>query len=228
MVVRGKMGHREHYRPIVTPLAASAAPAEVARGLKRLAPFGAFYLADLDAIAGGAPDQAAIDAVAACLPGCRLWIDAGLRDEADVLNVLSFERTVAVIGSETLGSADTLQRLRGEPRVVLSLDFRGAAFLGAPEVLENADLWPQAVIVMTLAKVGSGAGPELETLAAIQKRAGGRRVYAAGGVRGPQDLKALADLGIAGVLVASALHDGRLDGAALQRFMPAKPGVGSA
>jgi phosphoribosylformimino-5-aminoimidazole carboxamide ribotide isomerase len=34
-------------------------------------------------------------------------------------------------------------------------------------------------------------------------------------VRGPDDLRAVAELGCAGALVASALHDGRLDRAAL-------------
>jgi phosphoribosylformimino-5-aminoimidazole carboxamide ribotide isomerase len=40
--------------------------------------------------------------------------------------------------------------------------------------------------------------------------AAGRRIYAAGGVRDAADLAALARAGIAGALVATALHDGRL------------------
>jgi phosphoribosylformimino-5-aminoimidazole carboxamide ribotide isomerase len=39
---------------------------------------------------------------------------------------------------------------------------------------------------------------------------GGRRIYAAGGVRGPEDVAHLARIGAAGALVASAIHDGQL------------------
>ncbi len=62
---------------------------------------------------------------------------------------------------------------------------------------------------MTLGRVGADAGPDFERLAAV-RRASGAALYAAGGVRGADDLAALARAGIAGALVASALHDGRL------------------
>ena len=63
---------------------------------------------------------------------------------------------------------------------------------------------------MTLAKIGGGAGPDLARLAQIKARAGSREVYAAGGLRGAEDLAALAGLGIAGALIATALHEGRI------------------
>ena len=66
---------------------------------------------------------------------------------------------------------------------MLSLDFRGDAFQGPQEILTDPALWPRRVIVMTLARVGSGAGPDLARLAAIGSIAGGREIYAAGGVR---------------------------------------------
>jgi phosphoribosylformimino-5-aminoimidazole carboxamide ribotide isomerase len=63
---------------------------------------------------------------------------------------------------------------------------------------------------LTLARVSSGAGPDVDRLAAVRAIASGRRIYAAGGVRDGADLTALAGAGIAGALVATALHDGRL------------------
>jgi len=78
-------------------------------------------------------------------------------------------------------------------------------------LLAKPQLWPEQLIVMTLGRVGSGAGPDLARLAEIRALAGARRLYAAGGVRNGADLAALANAGAAGVLVASALHDGRLD-----------------
>ena len=63
---------------------------------------------------------------------------------------------------------------------------------------------------MTLARVGSGEGPDLARLRQIMAKNAGRQLYAAGGVRDLDDLKGLSDAGAAGVLVASALHDGRI------------------
>jgi Histidine biosynthesis protein len=45
-----------------------------------------------------------------------------------------------------------------------------------------------------------------------------RLVYAAGGVRDADDLAALARVGIAGALVASCLHNGKLAGAQIARL----------
>ncbi len=93
---------------------------------------------------------------------------------------------------------------------MLSLDFRGDAFQGSEEILAEPALWPQRVIVMTLARVGSGAGPDLQRIAAIRSIAGGRDIYAAGGVRGAGDLSALKAAGAAGALIATALHERRI------------------
>ena len=78
---------------------------------------------------------------------------------------------------------------------------------------------PRRVVAMTLARVGSGEGPDLLRLAAIKALAGpNRAVYAAGGVRDTGDLDALVTQGIAGALVATSLHDGRIEAATLARF----------
>ncbi len=69
---------------------------------------------------------------------------------------------------------------------------------------------------MTLARVGSGAGPDLARLAAIRSVAGEREIYAAGGVRDAVDLSALKAAGAAGALIATALHDGRIGRADLE------------
>lgn len=120
------------------------------------------------------------------------------------------DRDVAarVMGSEVLKSVADYTSAREDvgPDAPLSLDFRGDAFLGPPALLSNPDLWPRRVIVMTLARVGSGEGPDLARLASIVARAGAREVFAAGGVRNTDDLCALRDIAVAGALVSSALH----------------------
>ena len=69
-----------------------------------------------------------------------------------------------------------------------------------------------------LARVGGTAGPDLRRLRGVRAQAPGRRVYAAGGVRGAKDLAELRAVGCAGVLLASALHDGRLGSGELARI----------
>jgi phosphoribosylformimino-5-aminoimidazole carboxamide ribotide isomerase len=117
-----------------------------------------------------------------------------------------------VLGSESLASLEDYEyaRRRVGPAALLSLDFRGDDFAGPPELLADATFWPDRVIVMTLARVGSGEGPDLARLASVISRAGSRKVYAAGGVRHIGDLRALRDIGAAGALVATALHAGQI------------------
>jgi phosphoribosylformimino-5-aminoimidazole carboxamide ribotide isomerase len=123
-----------------------------------------------------------------------------------------------VLGSESQADESLLERFRD--RVILSLDFFADGFRGPPRLLGEPALWPDTVIVMTLAKVGSGAGPDLGRLADVKARAEGRAVVAAGGVRNAADLETLARLGIAAALVATALHDGTLAPGDIAAFDP--------
>jgi phosphoribosylformimino-5-aminoimidazole carboxamide ribotide isomerase len=60
---------------------------------------------------------------------------------------------------------------------------------------------------MTLERVGSGAGPDLETLAQVHRQAPGTTLIGAGGVRSVADLERTQAVGAGAWLVASALHD---------------------
>jgi phosphoribosyl isomerase A len=208
-VVRARRGERSSYAPIATPLAKGSAPDAVARGLLDAWPAQVLYIADLDAIIDRAvPDLRALESVARACPEAALWVDAGFAEPAGVEAFLTSGLGRPVIGSESQVDADLVTRL-GD-RAVLSLDTREADRLGPAALHDDPTLWPRDVIAMTLARVGAGAGPDFATLAALRSRAQNSRLYAAGGVRGPDDLRALRAAGLAGALVASALHDGTL------------------
>jgi phosphoribosylformimino-5-aminoimidazole carboxamide ribotide isomerase len=213
VVVHARRGDRANYRPIETPLSPSAMPLDVARGLMALSPFQRLYIADLDAIAGSGDNIAAIRAIKGAFPALELWVDRGIARPGEVQPWRAMGLGPVVLGSESAPDIATFRSALADAgaEAVLSLDFRAKDFQGPREILADAAAWPRRVIAMTLARVGSGAGPDLERLAAIKTRAAGRSVYAAGGVRDASDLAALARLGIAGALVATALHDGRLD-----------------
>jgi HisA/HisF family protein len=218
VVVRAQMGARDRYRPIETPLARGSDPVDVARGLLSVHPFQTLYIADLDAIDGRGDNKVAIGQLRRAFPQVSLWVDNGIGDRTDAFNWLAAGDDYLVIGSESQHDPALVHDLSDHPRVVLSLDFRGAQFAGPVQLLDDPNIWPPRLIVMTLARVGSGAGPDTERIAEIGARAPGRSIHAAGGVRDANDLEALRQLGVAGALVATSLHDGRLSGTDIARL----------
>lgn len=206
-MVHARRGQRAAYRPIETPLAPGSDPLDITAALLDLAPFRTLYVADLDAIRGMGGHGSTIARIAAHFPGIQIWVDAGNARPGGC----------PVVGSETLADIDAARAaLAGG--AILSLDHDAAGPIGPSELHVAPALWPSRVIVMTLARVGAGDGPDFARLEEVQAKAGHRHVYAAGGVRDLDDLERLATMGIAGVLLASALHDGRLGREDLRRF----------
>ena len=224
-VVHARQGQRETYVPIVSPLCKSSTPRDVVAGYLTVFPFATLYVADLDAIQGRGDNHAVLADLRAGYPDLRLWVDRGLAALDETLAWCARDLGAPVIGSEsqrdTALIAGFRETARDAIRPILSLDFQGDAFLGAAELLTDPSLWPERVIVMTLGRVGSGGGPDLDRLRAIKAQAGARQVYAAGGTRDAADLETLATMGIAGALVATALHDGRIGAEALHALQSA-------
>jgi phosphoribosylformimino-5-aminoimidazole carboxamide ribotide isomerase len=217
-VVHARAGDRAAYRPIETPLSRSSAPRDVVAGLLGLFPFRRLYVADLDAITGDGDHDAVLGALAAAHPGLELWVDNGIGALATARAWLARRIGHLVLGSESQTGSDVLAALRGDPRIVLSLDFRADAFQGPRAILDDPGFWPARVIVMTLARVGATDGPDFERLVSIRRHVPDHRLYAAGGVRHAADVTRLAQLGAAGALVATALHAGAITGADLGRL----------
>jgi phosphoribosylformimino-5-aminoimidazole carboxamide ribotide isomerase len=218
IVVHARMGMRSAYAPIETPLSPTSEPNNVARGLLSIFPFKAFYVADLDAIEGGGDNTAALKALRAEFPDLAFWVDAGTADLRSAKAWLEAGLGHLVLGSETQRDSELIRHLCRDERIILSLDYRGDAFLGPTSLLHDVDAWPREIIVMALARVGSASGPDVNLLANIKLRAVGRQVYAAGGVRDANDLASLARTGISGALIATSLHNGKLTGAQIARL----------
>jgi HisA/HisF family protein len=217
-VVRGVGGQRSAYRPIVSSLCAGSKPVTVARALCEHCAAAQLYVADLDALQGGALQSDVVRALLAALPSIELWLDGGFTKAADAQRLRAAlgplaERVVPVFASESLGSAQALEECfgsAGPDEAILSLDRRGPRRLDPAGCWDAVAQWPRRVIVMTLERVGSGAGPDLEVLAELQALAPGTQFIGAGGIRDQADLDRAHEAGGAAWLVASALHDGRL------------------
>jgi len=218
VVVHARMGMRSAYAPIETPLSPTSQPIDVARGLLSIFPFKKFYVADLNAIENKDNNNAALKRLSLDFPELVFWVDAGIADVHHAQRWFEAGLGHLVLGSETQRDSDLIRFLCRNNRTILSLDFRGDAFLGPASLLNEADIWPINVIVMTLARVGSASGPDMNWLTTIKSRATNRQVYAAGGVRDANDLASLATAGIAGALVATSLHNGKLTGAQIARL----------
>lgn len=216
-VVRAVRGDRKAYRPIVSALCASSDPVTVARILCEHCAARQLYVADLDALQGGAVQIAVLADLLQALPDIELWLDAGLADAAGGQALREqlapyAARIVLVFGSESLRSRAALERCFDTERATrlgaaLSLDRRDGQRLDVAGCWDAVDLWPQRLIVMTLERVGSGAGPDLDTLQEVRRLAPGATVIGAGGIRHAQDLASASAAGADAWLVASALHD---------------------
>lgn len=208
-VVRARAGLRDEYRPLQSRLCQSSRPEAVVEGLLSLFPFRHLYIADLDAILGQGNHQATLESLRRAHPELEFWVDAGFADVQAARVWQSTGLGRPVLGSESLDEAPT--RSVFPVGGVLSLDFQGDNFLGPTALVREAELWPADVIVMTLARVGVGKGPDLARLEELRRLAPECRLYAAGGVRHAADLADLTQVGAAGVLLASALHDGAIN-----------------
>ena len=211
-VVHARYGQRADYRPIRSKLCEGSTPEAAVGGLLSLHTFPTLYIADLDAIENTGDNEPVLHELRRRFPALKLWVDAGFREPAACLDWLHRDIGDLVLGSETQADWEGLRRLMASPqahRIVLSFDFAGDHFRGPLAGLDPA-LWPARVVVMTLARVGSGAGPDLVRLSQIMAQNGRCRAYAAGGVRDVADLRSLTGAGAAGVLIASALHYGRI------------------
>ena len=213
-VVRGVGGNRAAYRPIVSALCQSSDPVIVGRILCAHCATGRLYVADLDALMGGRVQTLALRALLQALPEVQeLWLDGGFADAAAAAAVAGelgelAPRVLPVFASESLRSRAALADCFAQhPQAVLSLDRRGHERLDPAGCWDAPECWPQRVIVMTLERVGSGSGPDLDALAEVQARAPAARLVGAGGLRSEADLAAAQAAGAAAWLVASALHD---------------------
>jgi phosphoribosylformimino-5-aminoimidazole carboxamide ribotide isomerase len=221
-VVHAREGHRAQYAPIRSKLCAGSSPEAVIESLLALHPFDTVYFADIDAIQRVGDNVGVLERLRTFHPDIEFWVDAGIADKASLRDWVACGLGRPVIGSETLVDAEfmlTARDICNDVTPILSLDYVGEEFRGPKSLLlEPERYWPQNVLAMNLQRVGSDRGPDFALIVELAGRVPGCRVHAAGGVRSIEDLARVASDGAAGALIASALHDGRLDSAALRRF----------
>jgi phosphoribosylformimino-5-aminoimidazole carboxamide ribotide isomerase len=222
--VHAVAGLRDRYQP-VRPIAGAIDTPGDSHALARFyidrLGVDALYVADLDAIQGGTPQIALLASLRTL--GAQVYVDAGVTTVAAAQRVLATGASKVIVGLETLTSFDDLAAICedvGGERAVFSLDFRDGRALSkasldddAPETLTRRAVRAgvRSLIAIDLARVGVGAGLDLEVIGRVRGAAPPHvTLIAGGGIRDGRDLERLADAGCDGALVASALQNGRL------------------
>jgi phosphoribosylformimino-5-aminoimidazole carboxamide ribotide isomerase len=180
------------------------------------------YLADLDAILGeAAPNHTLFRALRDL--GLTLWVDAGVRDSRDLPGLLEAGVERIIVGLETIRGPEALAEVvaqAGTGSVVFSLDlYRSRPMIDtkanwgtdrAEEIASRAiEAGVRRLIHLDLARVGTGRGiAPLDGLVVPE----GHDVewIVGGGISGIEEVLDLERCGVRGVLVGSALHDGRI------------------
>jgi phosphoribosylformimino-5-aminoimidazole carboxamide ribotide isomerase len=207
--VRAYAGQRDRYQPIDDAV-------DLARRYVEHYKLTELYVADLDAIEHGRAASRTIRRLADL--GARLWLDAGISSVEGARQALDLGATHLVVGLETLPSFEALRSICaavGRERAGFSLDLRNGTPIAGRGVSPHetppqlatraAEAGVGSILVIDLARVGTGAGVDLELLARVRQAAPDVALLAGGGVRGAKDLERLAGAGCDGALVATAL-----------------------
>jgi phosphoribosylformimino-5-aminoimidazole carboxamide ribotide isomerase len=224
--VHARGGSRDRYAPVQTAAGWPIDPGNaktLAEVYTDVLGVPEIYAADLDAILNQRPqDEVTRELSSLTAP---LWLDAGVRSVDDARRAIALGASRVIVGLETLPSFDMLSAICatiGHDHVAFSLDLRdgrpivtnGTRVAGArtPEDIANLAVRSgvNTVIVIDLARVGTGRGLDVDLLRRIHSAASSATLVAGGGVRNWDDLVQLAKAGCSAALVATALHNGRI------------------
>ena len=230
IVVRGVAGKRNAYRPVESQLVDNADPLLVAEAFRNHFGLAEIYLADLDAILHDRPNLPIYEALVN--HGFSLIVDAGLRETDRAGELFAHGVSAVIAGLETIPSPELLgdlTRTFHSDRILFSLDLKNGEALGDLTPWETSDPFEigrraadagiTRMIVLDLAAVGIHQG--ISTIPLCQQLLNHfpqLEIVTGGGVRDTDDLNQLEAIGIDGVLIASALHNGRIDAATLRAF----------
>jgi phosphoribosylformimino-5-aminoimidazole carboxamide ribotide isomerase len=237
-VVQGIGGKRDIYQPIKdSVIVSSAEPNDVLKAFYTKLALTDFYIADLNQIQWKNEDKEkayqnlSIIKQLAKNTQFNILLDGGCQNLIDVKRQLDLKINKVILGTETMKSKQFLDEVVSKlesDRIILSIDLkRGELLASGKELLQMKpidlakyaeDIGILTIIVLELEKVGSQKGPISDALMEINSRIENASVYAGGGVRTIEDVEILRDNDIAGVLIATAFHKGKIERKELDKF----------
>jgi phosphoribosylformimino-5-aminoimidazole carboxamide ribotide isomerase len=222
-VVQARGGDRSAYPGLKTQLCSGNDPVDVALAFRDVLGLDSLYVADLDAIEHDRPDLTTLNRLAQLR--LDLWVDLGLRRSSQLRDLSRGDSLRTILATETLPGMDLVReaiRDLGRDRVVLGLDLKaGHPILSStwredhnePMTIIQAalEVGVRRVLLLDIDRVGTGLGlASLELVAMVRSRYSDLEITVGGGVTSPLDLKTARATGASGILVGSALYDGRI------------------
>jgi phosphoribosylformimino-5-aminoimidazole carboxamide ribotide isomerase len=217
-------GDRGHYRPVKSVLCNTSNPLELAKAYRDRLGLNEIYIADLNAIQGS-PQVKHGKMIGELIQreGMLVVLDAGTTDVAGSQCWLDLGVHRVVIGTETLHTWSLLKELPARVdrnRLTFSLDLCAGSILSRCPDLNTLSPWEvldhvrsagwQEILVLDLRRVGSEDGADSTMAAKIRMRFPDISLLLGGGIADPAELAELKALGVTGVLLATALHQGKI------------------
>jgi phosphoribosylformimino-5-aminoimidazole carboxamide ribotide isomerase len=182
---------------------------------RKLAGAGAtrIHLVDLDGARAGRARPELVRSVAAAIAPTPLQASGGIRALEDARRLLEAGADRVVVGTAAVGDPAPWSAALGG-RLAVALDVKGGVVRTAGWTEESGLTWERAierclaagverVLCTAIDRDGTLSGPDLELVAAVA--ATGVAVLAAGGVRSPDDVRALANAGAEAAVVGRAI-----------------------
>ena len=240
VAVHARGGDRSRFAPVESALAPDHPGDAIAllRACREQLGAEECYVADLDAIAGGAVQRLLLRELANFETGFAgaMMVDAGTSTPGGALEVLACGASQIVVGLETLlifADRSTIVGVVGPTRTVFSLDLRldipvlhpamqdahGAVASPLTLAEQAVEQGVRAILVIDIGRVGTGCGVDVGLLETLRRRFPDVRLLAGGGVLSCRDLARMRDAGCDGALLASALHGGKITPAEVIDFV---------
>lgn len=191
--------------------------------------FAALHVVDLDAALDTGDNTAAIDDLLAAAGRVPVQVGGGVRTTERVRTLLGQGAAAVVVGTRAVLEPAWLEEIatRWPDRIIVAADVRGtdvvihgwteAAGVQAEELIRRLEALPLAgVLVTDVAREGRMLGADVERFRRLADCAA-HPLLASGGIAGAADLAALAQTGVAGVVLGMALYTGALDPATTAR-----------
>ncbi|MDH6206860.1 bifunctional 1-(5-phosphoribosyl)-5-((5-phosphoribosylamino)methylideneamino)imidazole-4-carboxamide isomerase/phosphoribosylanthranilate isomerase PriA [Aurantimicrobium minutum] len=178
------------------------------------------HLVDLDAAFGRGENRALLRRVITEVPGVKIELSGGIRDDASLESALESGATRVNLGTAALENPDWAASAiaRFGDQIAVGLDVRGETLAARGWTEEGGNLWDvlarledagcSRYVVTDVTRDGMLNGPNLELLTAITEKTG-KPVVASGGIASLDDLVALRSLvpiGVEGAIVGKALY----------------------
>jgi len=219
VVVHAKRGERAKYVPIhrFSSIVSSSDPVRVIEAIKPKE----VYIADLNRLMNTGNNRPILEDLRARNRDLRIMLDYGVNGIEDLKEAVEAEMADNfVLGTETI-SIELLEEASKSDNITditISVDLFNNEVLTSDTrmkidpllLIRELNKYPvRDVIVLELNRVGTKSGIDFEFLARAVELSE-HDILCGGGVRNCEDVYKMAEIGVKGALVATAVHDGSI------------------